>query len=92
MRPKVHIECGKRVSGDSVAQFLTIHRKKMESNMIAPLSSKVDESAHLRAIELPQQDDQPSFRVEVPPWAESYEISSTDVDGSANVPASFNRS
>jgi hypothetical protein len=53
----------------------------MESNMIAPLSSKVDESAHLRTIELPQPDDQPSFRVEVPPWAESYEISSTDMDG-----------
>jgi hypothetical protein len=60
----------------------------MESNMIAPLSSKVDESAHLRAIELPQSDDQPSHRAEVPPWAESYEISSTDVDGNANVPAS----
>jgi len=58
----------------------------MESNMIAPLSSKVDESAHLRAIELPQPDDQPSLRAEVPPWAESYEISSTDVDGNANVP------
>jgi hypothetical protein len=58
----------------------------MESNMIAPLSSKVDESAHLRAIELPQPDNQPSPRAEVPPWAESYEISSTDVDGNANVP------
>jgi hypothetical protein len=60
----------------------------MESNMIAPLSSKVDESAHLRAIELPHPDDQPSHRAEVPPWAESYEISSTDVDGNANAPAS----
>jgi len=64
----------------------------MESNMIAPLSSMVDENNHLRAIELPQPDDQPAFRVEVPPWAESYEISSTDVDGNANVPASSNRS
>jgi hypothetical protein len=60
----------------------------MESNMIAPLSSKVDESAHLRAIELPEPDDQPSHRVEVPPWAESYEISSTDSDGNIHVPAS----
>ncbi|KAI0002519.1 beach-domain-containing protein [Russula compacta] len=55
-------------------------RKKMESNMVAPLSSKVEEGTHLRAIELPHPDDQPSFRVEVPPWAESYEISSTDMD------------
>lgn len=60
----------------------------MESNMVAPLSSKVEEGTYLRAIELPQPDDQPSFRVEVPPWAESYEISSTDMDGSANVPSS----
>jgi hypothetical protein len=64
----------------------------MESNMIAPLSSKVDESNHLRAIELPQPDDHSSFRVEVPPWSESYEISSTDVDGNANALASSNRS
>ncbi|KAH9177644.1 beach-domain-containing protein [Lactarius sanguifluus] len=53
-------------------------RKKMESNMVAPLSSKVDEGAHLRAIELPQPEDHSSFRLELPPWAESYEISSTD--------------
>ncbi|KAH9965265.1 beach-domain-containing protein [Russula dissimulans] len=55
-------------------------RKKMESNMVAPLSSKVDEGSALRAIELPQPDDQYSIRVDMPPWAESYEISSTDVD------------
>jgi hypothetical protein len=65
-------------------------RKKMESNMVAPLTSKVDESAHLRVIELPQADDQTSSRVEVPPWAESYEISSTDVDGDANIPTFSN--
>jgi hypothetical protein len=58
----------------------------MESNMVAPLSSKVDEGTQLRAIELPQPDDQSSFRVEVPPWAESYEISSTDVEGNASAP------
>jgi hypothetical protein len=57
----------------------------MESNMIAPLSSKVDEGTQLRAIELPQPDDQSSFRTEAPPWAESYEISSTDVEGNASV-------
>jgi hypothetical protein len=55
----------------------------MGSNMVAPISSKVDEGTALRAIELPQPDDQSSFRVDVPPWAESYEISSTDVDGNA---------
>jgi hypothetical protein len=71
----------------SVEQSLTRPRKKMESNMIAPLSSKVDESAHLRAIELPQPDDQPSLHAEVPPWAESYEISTTDVDGNAGISA-----
>lgn len=57
----------------------------MESNMVAPLSSKVDGGSHLRAIELPQPDDLSSFRSEAPPWAESYEISSTEVDGNADV-------
>ena len=61
-------------------------RKKMESNMVAPLSSKVDEGAQLRAIELPQPEDHRSFRLELPPWAESYEISSTDAEGKANTP------
>ena len=56
----------------------------MESNMVAPLSSKVDEGAHLRAIELPQPEDHRSFRLELPPWAESYEISSTDAEGKVN--------
>jgi len=59
----------------------------MESNMVAPLSSKIDEGSALRAIELPQPDDQSSFRVDMPPWAESYEISSTDVDGNAHFPS-----
>ncbi|KAI9451783.1 beach-domain-containing protein [Russula earlei] len=56
-------------------------RKKMESNMVAPLSSMIDDGIPLRAIELPQPDDQSSFPMDVPPWAESYEISSTDADG-----------
>ena len=58
----------------------------MESNMVAPL--KIDGGTHLRAIELPQPDDLSSFRSEAPPWAESYEISSTEVDGNADVLAS----
>ncbi|KAI0261217.1 beach-domain-containing protein [Gloeopeniophorella convolvens] len=55
-------------------------RKKLESSLATPSSSKVDEGTHLRGIELPQPDEPSSFRVEVPPWAESYEISSTDAD------------
>jgi hypothetical protein len=58
----------------------------MESNMVAPLSSKVDEDTQLRTIELPQPEDQTSLRMEVPPWAESYEISSTDAEGNASAP------
>jgi hypothetical protein len=85
MRLRALTESGRRVSGTFVAQSLTKPRKKMESNMVAPLSSKVDGGTHLRAIELPQLDDLSSFRTEVPPWAESYEISSTDVDGIAGV-------
>jgi hypothetical protein len=67
-------------------------RKKMESNMVAPISFKVDGGTQLRTIELPQPDNLLSFRAEVPPWAESYEISSTDVDGNLDVLVSFTSS
>ncbi|KAI0067044.1 beach-domain-containing protein [Artomyces pyxidatus] len=55
-------------------------RKRLESATAEPVSSKVDEAARLRGIELPVADEQSVFRVEVPPWAEAYEISSTDAD------------
>jgi len=32
-------------------------------------------------VKQPDIDAQSMFQVEVPPWAESYEISATDVDG-----------
>jgi hypothetical protein len=85
MRLKAHTESGKMISKLLSCGLLTMPRKKMESNMVAPLSSKVDGGTQLRAIELPQPDNMFSFRAEVPPWAESYEISSTDVDGNADV-------
>ncbi|KAI0049337.1 beach-domain-containing protein [Auriscalpium vulgare] len=55
-------------------------RKRLESASTEVVSSKVDESVRLRGIEMPLSDDQSTFRVEVPPWAETYEIASTDAD------------
>ena len=49
------------------------------------MAFKLDGNEHLRGIEDPVVDDQSIFRVEVPPWAESYEISSTDADGMQDI-------
>jgi hypothetical protein len=35
----------------------------------------------IRDVKQPDAETQSVFQVEVPPWAESYEISATDVDG-----------
>lgn len=55
-------------------------RKRLESDGEVAMAFKLDGNEHLRGIEDPVVDDQSIFRVEVPPWAESYEISSTDAD------------
>ncbi len=57
-----------------------VHSKKLESEDDQNVNFKIDEIDGLRNIEDPVADDQ-SFHVEVPPWAESYEISSTDAEG-----------
>ncbi|KAA1472737.1 beach-domain-containing protein [Dentipellis sp. KUC8613] len=54
-------------------------RKKLESDDDQNVNFKIDEIDGLRNIEDPVADDQ-SFHVEVPPWAEAYEISSTDAE------------
>ena len=56
-------------------------RKRLESDGEVAMAFKLDGNENLRGIEDPVVDDQSIFRVEVPPWAESYEISSTDADG-----------
>ena len=55
-------------------------RKKLEPQNEEP-SSRVDGVEQIRDVKQPDPDAQSVFQVEVPPWAESYEISATDVDG-----------
>lgn len=47
------------------------------------ISSKVEITSHVNAIEDEADDAQPSSQIQLPPWAEAYEISSTDMDGKA---------
>ncbi|KAG6865428.1 hypothetical protein C0991_002666 [Blastosporella zonata] len=56
-------------------------RKKLESQNEKTPSSRVDiKDENIRDIEEPEADTAPWQQVEVPPWAESYEISATEID------------
>lgn len=56
------------------------YSKKLEPQHEEP-SSRVDAVEQIRDVDQPEADTQSVFQVEVPPWAESYEISATDVEG-----------
>lgn len=55
----------------------------MEAENEEPLSFRVDDHEHERRLE-PDADSQSIVQVELPPWAEAYEISATEVDGKAH--------
>ncbi|KAG6816009.1 hypothetical protein H0H87_009501 [Tephrocybe sp. NHM501043] len=56
-------------------------RKKLETQSEKTPSSRVDATdENIRDIEVPDVDTTPGQQVEVPPWAESYEISATEID------------
>jgi len=55
-------------------------RKKLEPEQVKILSVKVSEET-ARNVDEPDEDIQSVVQLEVPPWAESYEITSTGVDG-----------
>lgn len=54
--------------------------KKLE-NDLENISFKVESRSHQSNIREPDSEAQSMLQPEVPPWAESYEISSTDADG-----------
>jgi hypothetical protein len=57
-------------------------RKKLEPQNVKAPSSRVDANEqHDRDLQVPAVDTTPVNQVEVPPWAESYEISSNEMDG-----------
>ncbi|KAF7319608.1 hypothetical protein HMN09_00301200 [Mycena chlorophos] len=56
-------------------------RKRLEPMNDKSLAIRVDTSdQNIRNVEVPESDSQSITQVEVPPWAESYEISATDMD------------
>ncbi|KAJ6464029.1 beach-domain-containing protein [Mycena sanguinolenta] len=56
-------------------------RNKLEPMDDKSLAIRVDSSDQsIRNVEAPEADSQSIVQVEVPPWAESYEISATDMD------------
>lgn len=59
-----------------------VFRKKLEpQNDISP-STRVDGLDEIiRDVHLPETETASVIHVEVPPWADSYEISATEVDG-----------
>ncbi|KIJ42154.1 hypothetical protein M422DRAFT_209006 [Sphaerobolus stellatus SS14] len=57
-------------------------RKKLEPEQVKILSVKVNEETS-RIVEEPEDDIQSIVQLEVPPWAESYEISSTAAEEDA---------
>ncbi|KAJ8072576.1 beige protein-like 1 [Marasmius tenuissimus] len=55
-------------------------RKKMEPTFNETLSSGVEHVQTIRSVEVPEPDNASIAHSEVPPWAESYEISSTEIE------------
>ena len=60
---------------------LIILRKKLEPQDEKTPSSRVGPDDNTREMEAPELDAQSILQQEAPPWVESYEITSTDMDG-----------
>lgn len=61
--------------------FPASSRKKLEPESDKSLNSRVDGNPeHIRNVEVPEPDTT-SLQVEVPPWAEAYEVSTTEMEG-----------
>jgi hypothetical protein len=62
-----------------------LRRKKLEPENDKSLSSRVEDQKQIRNVQPPDSDTNSVFQVEVPPWNEAYEISSTDIEGKTNM-------
>lgn len=80
MKLRAQIESGSSVRFMALIFTYCCSRKRLEPQNEIP-SSRMDSVERLRGVEQPEADVQSTFQVEVPPWAESYEISATDADG-----------
>ncbi|KAJ4474264.1 hypothetical protein J3R30DRAFT_3295344 [Lentinula aciculospora] len=55
-------------------------RKKLELENNKSMNARAEEHHRIRDVVVPETDNGSAVTVEVPPWAESYEISSTDME------------
>jgi hypothetical protein len=60
--------------------FSSPSRKKLEPENEKSISSRVNDSEAVRDVQ-PDTDSQSFLQVELPPWAESYDISVTEIEG-----------
>jgi hypothetical protein len=60
---------------------LTSRRKKLEPTFDHIINSKIDATRYSSEAGDVEPDVQSVINVEVPPWAESYELSSTEMEG-----------
>jgi len=72
-----------RFSSNVLTIFPNSHlrRKKLEYQTDNNPSSRVDSLGEMTRGIQPPEAESASFMYEVPPWAESYEISATEADG-----------
>lgn len=69
----------------SFAEFYFHWRKKLEPQNENSPSSRVDALDEVIRDVRPPETETTGIQIEIPPWAESYEISATDMDGKSYV-------
>jgi hypothetical protein len=69
-------------AGLSVFPHRHFHRKKLEYETDNNPSSRVDSLGEITRDVQPPEAESASVMYEVPPWAESYEVSATEIEGS----------
>jgi len=75
------IRCDQTSIFASLSFRWTYWRKKLEPQNENSPSSRVDALDEVTRDVRPPEVETPGIQIEVPPWAESYEISATDMDG-----------
>jgi len=68
-------------SAHGTLRNLTSRRKKLEPTFDHIINSKIDPTRHSGEAGDVESDVQSVINVEVPPWAESYELTSTESEG-----------
>ncbi len=58
-----------------------MNSNKLEPEISQPVTRIDVDFEHVRDVDVPESETSSIVQVEMPPWAETYEISSTDVEG-----------